>query len=767
MANGSDNKILDQKYEILELIGSGGMAYVYKARDIETDELVAIKVLKREYCEDKEYIRKFNNEANAVTDLNHKNIVRIYSVGNTGNVHYIVREYVEGITLKDYVEKKATIPWNEAISIAHQLLEAVEAAHAKHVIHRDIKPMNILLTKDGTVKLSDFGIARAVSDSTIQATKNSVGSVHYIAPEQAKSGVVDERSDIYSIGVTLYEMIVGAVPFDGDSHVSIALKHLSGSYVPPSEADPDIPKGINDFIVMALMKNVGDRFQSATEMLQCLERVSENPDEGFLVPVAEADDSDMKIVGEDKSVIIPEMADDNTQQKTAGEISNPEDNIEISVKGPEEKKPKFEKGAIKDGIFKGVAYLIGLAVSALLVWFIISTVSYVVNNSFILSKATYTLENYVGYEAVEIVEMLEKEKIFVKQELVIDENYLGAGYIISQEPASGKIMRKGDVVTFKVSAVEGSFLVPDVTGKTKDEAVKEFTDLGMVTEIVTVKSNEVNKNIVLKTIPSADAVVTKDDPMTIYVSEGALYETVTVPDLEGMTLSEATAELKALGLKVGNSCPEPGQNLTFILNPTPSPIPTLAPTAKPTPKPTPEPTDAPATGENNEESDENPEEGEETPVPTEEPTPEPTEKPVITPSPIPTISPKDYVFASRTVVYQYPAAGTVLYKNETVDLYFYDIVNPVRDKNNELTTIREYKTVVIPEPDIAGNKGQISFRITARPNDTGKLETVYDPKTPIYTSLFPLTVKIPVSYNGGTTVSVFVDNELYYQYVSK
>ena len=226
MSNFAEGKILDNKYEILSLIGCGGMAYVYKARDLKKDKFVAIKVLKREYCENETYIKRFNNEANAVKNLIHPNIVQIYDVGNVGNVHYITREYVEGITLKDYVERKAIIPWEEALAIARQLLCAVEAAHAQHIIHRDIKPMNVLITKDGVVKLSDFGIAKAVLGATIEATKNSVGSVHYISPEQARGGFVDERSDIYSIGVTLYEMVVGAVPFDGDSHVSIALKHL-------------------------------------------------------------------------------------------------------------------------------------------------------------------------------------------------------------------------------------------------------------------------------------------------------------------------------------------------------------------------------------------------------------------------------------------------------------------------------------------------------------------------------------------------------------
>ncbi len=759
MANFAEGKILDKKYEILELIGSGGMAYVYKARDIVADRFVAIKVLKREYCESEAYIKKFNNEAKAVNNLVHPNIVQVYDIGNVGNVHYIAREYVAGITLKDYIEKKGAIPWDEAMSITKQLLKAVEAAHAQHVIHRDIKPMNVLVTGDGTIKLSDFGIAKAVLGSTIQATKNSVGSVHYVSPEQARGGFVDERSDIYSIGVTLYEMIVGAVPFDGETHVSIALKHLSGTYVQPHDADPDIPMGVNDLVVMAMMKDPGSRFQSAADMLSRLERVVENPDRGFLqgyVP----DDSDMKVVGSTYKAPAG-----NYSAEEEAESINPEDNIEMSVATPLDQilNQKKKKEIQKDKLLKIGSYAAGLAIAGLLVWFIVSTVAYVVDKSYILSKATYTLGDYKGYEAVDVIQMLEEEKIFVEQELVVDENYLGAGYIISQEPEAGKIMRKGDVVTFRVSAEEGSFLVPDVAGHTKDEAVAEFNLLGMITEVVQVKNNEVPAGQVVKTIPEAGAVVTKDDIMTVYVSEGELYNAITVPSLEGKTLAEARAELESLGLRIGEIYPEPEQNLTFIINPTASPLPTAAPTEKPTA--TPGPTASPTTDP---ESTENPWYARPSttaiqPTPTVEPTPEVTEKPTreptASPSPIPTVPPSEYIYASNTVQYQYPAAGTVLYANETVDLYFYDI------SSFKLDTIREYKTVVIPEPEDLGNKSSITFAVYARPNDTGKRETVYN-KT-IYTSLFPLTVKIPVSYNGGTNVSIYINNKLYYEYLSQ
>jgi beta-lactam-binding protein with PASTA domain/tRNA A-37 threonylcarbamoyl transferase component Bud32 len=778
MSNFAEGKILDKKYEILGLIGSGGMAYVYKARDIKTGNFVAIKVLKREYCDNESYIKRFNNEAAAVRNLVHPNIVQIYDVGNVGNVHYITREYVEGITLKDYIERKASIPWDEALSIAQQLLKAVEAAHAQHVIHRDIKPMNVLITKDGTIKLSDFGIAKAVLGATIEATKNSMGSVHYISPEQARGGFVDERSDIYSIGVTLYEMVVGVVPFDGDSHVSIALKHLSGTFIPPHDADPEIPMGINDLIVMAMRKDPGARFQTATDMLSRLARVAEDPDQGFLEDACYDDDSDMKVVEDDGSVTqgVPGQPEEQLSEDGLGE-----DNIEISVAPAKDIEKQNEYLKKKELAFKIGSYGLAAIASILLAVFVIKSVSYVIDKSYLLSKATYTLGNYQGYEAVPIIEMLEEEDIFVEQILKEDDNYLDAGYIISQDLEPGKIMRKGDVVTFTVSAKEGSFLVPDCRTYTYQEAVETFTQLGMQTETVYVKNNETPVGLVVKTSPVAGAVVTKDEIMTIYVSEGELYNEVTVPNLEGKTFAEAKAELEALGLKVGTSYPDPGQNITYILHPTPSPTPSPLPTLKPTPEPTERPTEEP-TPEPTEEPEETPgeEDGDEedpfagirrtpkpsptktpkptaTPKPSPSPTPKPTRRPTASPSPLPTLSPRDYVYASETVVYQYPPAGTTLYKNETVDLYFYDI------SNSRLDPLRKYKTVSIAQPVGLGNKSSITFAVYATPNDTGKRETVYN-KT-IYTSLFPLNVKIPVSYSGGTNVAVYVNNKLYCEYL--
>lgn len=744
MSGFTEGKILDNKYEILSLIGCGGMAYVYKARELKKDRFVAIKVLKREYCENETYIKRFNNEANAVKNLIHPNIVQIYDVGNVGNVHYIVREYVEGVTLKDYVERKAIIPWEEALAIARQLLCAVEAAHAQHIIHRDIKPMNVLITKDGVVKLSDFGIAKAVLGATIEATKNSVGSVHYISPEQARGGFVDERSDIYSIGVTLYEMVVGAVPFDGDSHVSIALKHLGGAYVTPHEADPEIPMGINDLIVMAMRKDPGARFQSAADMLRRLEKVAEDPDTSFLAFYEnEADDSDMKIVDRGE----PDQTSDS-----AADAADSED-LNVSVLPPAETIRKMDRQNRRDFYIKIGIYTGAVLASLLLIVFVLHIVNYLDDNKYILSNATYELNDYTGYEAVSIIEMLEEENIFAEQVLQIDDNYQAAGFIISQDTAPGKILRPGDKVVFTVSAEEGSFLVPECDNIPYQEALQKLTERGMVTETIYVKNNDVEMGTVIKTSPRQGAVVTKDQVMKIYVSEGDLYNKVTVPDLTGKSYSQAKAELENLGLKVGSSYPSPGEDISYIVKPTPSPRPTVKTTPTPSPTPTPTPTEEPTPDRwpFNPFDRETPEPGD-----TEEPSP--SERPDLTPTPYPTYPPSERVYASRTVKYQYPPAGTELYKNEQVDLFFYDI------SDLSLDSIRQYKTITVPLPDILENQGSCTFTVYATPNDTGRKEVVYDKM--IYTSLFPLKLKIPVSFNGETNISVYIDNKLYYEYVS-
>ena len=259
--------LLGNRYELIEKIGSGGMAHVYKAKCHRLNRFVAVKILKSEHTTNADFIKKFNDEAKSAASLTHPNIVSVYDVGCENDIHFIVMEYIDGITLKELIEKKRTLKWKDAMIITKQIVSAIEAAHKLHIVHRDIKPHNIMMTRDGVAKVTDFGIAKAVSDSTIQVSESNMGSVHYLSPEQARGGYVDDRSDLYSIGITLYEMLTGTVPFDGDSSVSVAMKHINETIIPPIEINKNIPVGVNDFVVKATRKDPRQRYQTATEML--------------------------------------------------------------------------------------------------------------------------------------------------------------------------------------------------------------------------------------------------------------------------------------------------------------------------------------------------------------------------------------------------------------------------------------------------------------------------------------------------------------------
>ena len=275
-----DGIYLGKRYEVLSKVGAGGMADVYKGKDMMLNRYVAIKVLKKEYREDANFVRKFRSEAQAAAGLLNPNIVNVYDVGEDRGLYYMVMELVEGITLKEYIERKGRLSHKETISIAIQMCNGIGAAHAAHIIHRDIKPQNILITRDGKVKVTDFGIAKATTSNTISS--NAMGSVHYTSPEQARGGFSDEKSDIYSIGITLFEMVTGQVPFDGDSTVSVAIKHLQEEITPPSELVPDIPYSLEQIILKCTQKNGERRYSSTTALIQDLKRSLVNPDGDFV-----------------------------------------------------------------------------------------------------------------------------------------------------------------------------------------------------------------------------------------------------------------------------------------------------------------------------------------------------------------------------------------------------------------------------------------------------------------------------------------------------
>ena len=278
-----EGKVLGGRYEIINKIGNGGMATVYRATDLVLKRYVAVKILRDEFTTDEEFIRRFETEAQSAARLTHPNIVSIYDVGVDNGVYYIVMELIQGKTLKEIiVEERGPLPWKWSVNVAIQIASALEMAHKNNIIHRDIKPHNIIITEDGIAKVTDFGIAKAVSNSTITAFGTTIGSVHYFSPEQAKGGYTDAKSDIYSLGVVMYEMLTGKVPFDADTSVSVALKHMQEDPVPPMEINPNIPKAVNDIILKAMQKEPMARYQTATAMLRDLAQALKNPDGEFV-----------------------------------------------------------------------------------------------------------------------------------------------------------------------------------------------------------------------------------------------------------------------------------------------------------------------------------------------------------------------------------------------------------------------------------------------------------------------------------------------------
>jgi serine/threonine protein kinase len=276
-----ESNVLGNRYELIEKIGGGGMALVYKARCRLLNRFVAVKILREEFTGDEEFVKRFEIEAQSAASLSHPNIVPIYDVGNENNIFYIVMEYIDGITLKEYIVRNGPLDWKDAVRIAIQICSAIEHAHSKQIIHRDIKPQNILMTQDGIAKVTDFGIARAVTSSTITMVGSTIGSVHYFSPEQARGGYIDEKSDLYSLGIIMYEMITGKMPFDGESPVAIALKHIQDKPIQPIDLNKDIPRALNDIIMKAIKKEQSGRYQTATEMSEDLYRVFKEPNGDF------------------------------------------------------------------------------------------------------------------------------------------------------------------------------------------------------------------------------------------------------------------------------------------------------------------------------------------------------------------------------------------------------------------------------------------------------------------------------------------------------
>ena len=511
--------MIGDRYEILDKIGTGGMSDVYKAKDDKLGRLVAIKVLKQEFAENANFVTKFRTEAQAAAGMMHPNIVNVYDVGEEGGTHYIVMELVEGITLKKYIEKKQRLSVKEAVSIAIQVSMGIEAAHNNHIIHRDIKPQNIMISKDGKVKVTDFGIAKAVSSNTI--TSNVMGSVHYTSPEQARGGYSDEKSDIYSLGITLFEMITGRVPFNGETTVAIAIKHIQEPMPSPRLYVPEVPISVEQIILKCTQKSPDRRYQNMQELIDDLKRSLMTPDEDF-VKIADMDeeaatramsDRELKQVTnrvrardeyDEYTVRVNKQSEKKANQRNTQ--SKPKAKPQPQTRTPDRSssKKKNNKKQNKDGSDK-VTTIVAI-IAAVLIGLIIIFVAGRAFGLFDFGKKTRE-----EAEALPTV------------------------------TATAPVGELG----------ENELLVPDVKGKTYAEAVTTLNKEGFEVTKLEVSSDTVDKGNVVDQLPQAGTVAKRGDTIEVSVSSGASSSKVHVPNLIGQDPMDATAMLIEAGLQAG------------------------------------------------------------------------------------------------------------------------------------------------------------------------------------------------------------------------
>ncbi len=526
-------KRLDGKYEIHELLGMGGMACVYRAYDRMEDRWVAIKILKEELADNSDFLRRFRNEAKAITLLSHPNIVEVYDVSFGDRLQYIVMEYIDGISLKQYIEQEGSVRWNEAVHFTTQILLALEHAHAKGIIHRDVKPQNIMLLQDGTIKVADFGIARFSQSETQTMTDKAIGSVHYIAPEQARGDYITDKADIYSLGVVLYEMLTGRLPFVAENAVSVALMQLQAKPAMPREVNPSLPRGLEQITMKAMEKNPIDRFQSAGEMLDDLERFRRNPNIMFQYDLQTHQNYDAarSMDAYDNSRFTPSY----------------DDSYEY-----EEEYVRARRGARGAMAVKGVLValiLVGLAVGA--VWLL--------NNWEKLAEGDEK-------DNVQLEMPLLEGKLY--EDVMADRQYTDnftfkttegndpdkqPGEILKQTPNAGIMVKKGRQVELMINGKVEKKTVPEMTGYSEADAIALLKQYNLNYKTESVASDDVEVGKVVATDPQSGTEVDEGTVVTLKVSKGPAKKKVRVPgNLKGQLVYNATAAIEDAGLTVGS-----------------------------------------------------------------------------------------------------------------------------------------------------------------------------------------------------------------------
>ena len=582
--------LIGDRYEILDKIGTGGMSDVYKAKDHKLNRFVAVKVLKQEFSENTNFVSKFRVEAQAAAGLMHPNIVGVYDVGEEDGINYIVMELIEGITLKKYIEKKARLSIKEAISIAIQVSMGIEAAHNNHIIHRDIKPQNIMISRDGKVKVMDFGIAKAATSNTI--TSNVMGSVHYTSPEQARGGFSDEKSDIYSLGCTLFEMVTGHVPFDGETTVAIAIKHIQDEMPSPREYVPEIPVCVEKIIYKCTQKSPDRRYQKMSELTLDLKKSLVTPDEDFVTMIDVDTAAATRPVTDEELASIKErtgtLAVEDIHMRLNEEKPKPKkskfmimddesDEDEYEDEDVEEEDEDYDEEEYEDDdeyddddldpkmerITTILAIVAAVIIGVIALVLVANAIGIFKGNSDSQEEDTQMVEvlNVVGFNVDAAKSTL--EELYLSVDIQYEESSeVPENIVIRQSIAEGEMVEEHSLVILTVSSGVSGIEIPNVVGSSETDATTALTSLGFRVSKETEYSDTVDEGLVISQSPDALEKVASGSTIVLKISSGPAEKLVTVPDLRGMSESEAKDKLASANLKAGTVTEEYSDSVT-------------------------------------------------------------------------------------------------------------------------------------------------------------------------------------------------------------
>lgn len=550
-------RLLGGRYELIDVVGVGGMAVVYRARDTVLGRYVAIKILKEEFAKDPDIRKRFAIESRAVAKLSHHNIVSVYDVGNEDGTDYIVMELIEGVTLKEYLQQKGRLSWQESIFFAEQISSALVHAHSRGIIHQDIKPQNVIILRDGTAKLTDFGIASFATTQETRVVQEAIGSVHYISPEQAKGSKIDYRTDIYSLGVVMYEMLTGRLPFEGETALQIVMQHINAVPPMPSELVPDIPKGLDAIVMHAMCANISRRYASADELCADLARVREDPDTQFYYTASDDSSGETQVIGREVQRAARHAAAEDTAAIPAAPRRRSEPHSarreaparrRTSVR---EREPSdfFEKLSERPAMAAGMAVAVVAVISLLVVAVLMFTGG--------SKSAKIDVPDLIGRTIDDVYADSDVMNNFeIKEASSRQESDRPAGEILDQDPREGQQAIKGSVITVTVSAggdnVKDTYKVVDFTGKSLDYVAASLDAHGIELKEEKEYSDDVEEGKVIRTDPEAGTELARGETLTVYISLGKEQKSADVPSLTGMTQEAAQRALSERGLSLGS-----------------------------------------------------------------------------------------------------------------------------------------------------------------------------------------------------------------------